>query len=73
MLALKVIKPAQNEWASPIIFAPKKDRSLLFYIDYRMLNAITVCDSYPIPQMDEYIYSLGEATVFTTVDANSGY
>ena len=30
-------------------------------------------DSYPLPRMDECIDSLGDATVFTTLDCNSGY
>ena len=34
---------------------------------------MTVKDSYPIPRMDEKIDSLGDAMVFTTLDAYSGY
>ena len=73
MKAAGVIEPASTEWASPIVFVPKKDGELRFCIDYRKLNAMTVRDSYPIPRMDECIDSLGDATLFTTLDANSGY
>ena len=68
-----VIEPAQSEWAAPVLFAPKKDGRLRFCIDYRKLNEMTVKDSYPLPRMDECIDSLGEAKVFTTLDAYSGY
>ena len=34
---------------------------------------MTVKDSYPLPRMDECIDSLGEAKVFSTLDAYSGY
>ena len=34
---------------------------------------MTVKDSYPIPRMDEAIDSLGDAKIFTTLDAYSGY
>jgi hypothetical protein len=34
---------------------------------------ITVPDTYLLPRMDECIDSLGDATVFTTLDCNSGY
>jgi hypothetical protein len=44
-----------------------------FCIDYRMLNTVTVRDSYPLPRMDECIDSLGDASVFSTLDCNSGY
>lgn len=73
MLTDKVIEAAQSEWASPVVLVPKKDGSLRFCVDYRRLNAVTIRDSYPIPRMDECIDSLGDATVFTTLDCNSGY
>ena len=73
MLAAGVIEPSMAEWASPVVLVPKPDGSKRFCIDYRRLNALTIRDSYPIPRMDECIDSLGEATVFTTLDANSGY
>jgi hypothetical protein len=73
MLAKKIIEPATCEWASPIVLVPKPDGALRFCIDYRTLNMITVPDTYPLPRMDEYIESLGDATVFTTLDCNSGY
>ena len=54
-------------------FVPKKDGKLRFCVDYRRLNTMTVKDSYPLPRMDECIDSLGDASVFTTLDAYSGY
>ena len=73
MLQEGVIEPASSEWASPVVLVPKKDGSLRFCVDYRRLNKLTRRDSYPIPRMDECIDSLGDATVFTTLDCNSGY
>ena len=72
-LEADVIEPAQSEWAAPVLFAPKKDGKLRFCIDYRKLNGMTVRDSYPLPRMDECIDSLGDAQIFTTLDAYSGY
>ena len=73
MLQARVITPSNAEWASPVILVPKPDGSLRFCVDYRKLNSITVRDSYPMPRMDECIDSLGSATVFSTLDCNSGY
>ena len=73
MLKAGVIEPAQSEWASPVVCAPKQDGSLRFCVDYRRLNSLTVRDTYPLPRMDECIDSLGEAKVFSTLDANWGY
>jgi hypothetical protein len=68
MLAQQVIEPATCEWASPIVLVPKPDGALRFCVDYRRLNMKTVPDTYPLPHMYECIDSLGDATVFTTLD-----
>ena len=44
-----------------------------FCADFRRLNLATVADTYPLPRMDDSIDSLGDARVFTTLDALWGY
>lgn len=73
MLSAGVIEPVQSEWASSVVFAPKKDGTLRLCIDNCILNSLTVRKSYPIPRMDECFDFLGEAATFSTVDCNSGY
>ena len=72
-LIADVIEPTVSEWAAPVLFVPKKDGKLRFCIDYRKLNEVTVKDSYPIPLVDDCLDSLGEAIIFTGLDAYSGY
>lgn len=48
MLAEKGIKLATTEWAAPIVFAPEKSGSVRFCVDYRTLNAVAICNSYPL-------------------------
>lgn len=57
----------------PSRFGPKPDGSRRFCVDYRRLNVLTVKDTYPLPQMEACLVSLGDAKVFTTLDCNSGY
>jgi len=44
-----------------------------FCVDYRRLNERTVKHVYPIPRMDNCLDSIGDATVFSNLDCNSGY
>lgn len=73
MLREEVVEPVTTDWASPIVFALKKDGSLRLCIDYRKRNAVTVRDSSSLPRMDECLDSFGEETLFSTFDANSSY
>ena len=73
MLNAGVIEPASTDSASPVVLVLKMDGSLRFCVDYRRLNPKTLADSYPLPRMDDCTDSLGDATVFTTLDCNSGY
>jgi len=72
-LEADVIEPTSSEWGFPVVLVPKKDGTLRFCVDYRLLNVVTKKDSYLLPRMDECIDSLGEATIFSTLDCNAGY
>lgn len=73
VLYQKIIEPPQTERAAPIVCPPKKDGPLRFFVYYREGNALTKRDGYPIPRMDKYLEFLGEAAIFSTVDAKRGY
>lgn len=42
-------------------------------IDYRKLNAVTVADRYPIPEINEVLANLGKNKYFTVIDLKSGF
>lgn len=56
-----------------VVFAPKNDEKMRFYVDYKMLNAMTVRDTYPLPRMNECVDSLGIASIFCKTDCSPGY
>jgi len=72
-LEADVIEPTSSDWGFLVELVPKKDGTLHVCVDYRLLNVVTMKDSYPLPRMDECIDSLCEATIFSTLDCNAGY
>lgn len=66
----EVIEPSGTEWASLIVCAPKKDCTPLFFMDYVKLNLVTIRNWYLLHRMDDCIYSLCDASIFSTLDAN---
>jgi hypothetical protein len=46
-----IIRRSNSPWASPLHLVPKKDRSWRPCGNYRRLNAVTISDRYPLPNM----------------------
>ena len=68
-----IIRPSKAPWASPTVLVRKKDGTVRFCIDYRKLNAITVKDAYPTPNIEDLLRMGARAKYFSSLDAISGY
>ncbi|MCU7806226.1 MAG: RNA-directed DNA polymerase, partial [Candidatus Thiodiazotropha sp. (ex Lucinoma borealis)] len=73
MLEQGIIEKSSSSWSAPIVLVEKKDKSIRFCCDYRLLNSVTVRDVYPIPRIDETLDTLKGAQLFSTIDLQSGY
>lgn len=73
MVKQLVLEPAQVEWAALIVFEPKKNGIIRFCVDCRELKTVAKRDSYSIFRMKECNAIIGEAAIFSTLDAKSGY
>jgi hypothetical protein len=67
------IHPSSSPWGCPALFVKKKDGSLRICVDYRPLNAVTIKNKYPLPQIDVLFDQLAGAKVFSKIDLRSGY
>jgi hypothetical protein len=67
------IRPSTSPWGCPALFVKKKDESLRLCIDYRPLNAVTIKNKYPLPNIDVLFDQLVRAKVFSKIDLRSGY
>lgn len=73
LLKAGVIEPASSPFSAPIVLVSKKDGSIRLCLDFRMLNAITKRDGYPLPRIDTSLGLLRGAKVFSTMDLVGGY
>jgi len=62
-----------SEWMANIVLVRKKDGNLRYCVDYRGLNAMTQKRNYPLPCIDTCLESLGNNSLYSSLDMRSGY
>jgi hypothetical protein len=68
-----IVRRSDSPWASPLHMVRKADGSWRPCGDYRRLNAATVPDTYPIPNMMDFVARAAGCTVFSKIDLKKGY
>jgi len=71
--AAGVVRRSTSPWASPLHMVRKADGSWRPCGDYRRLNAVTEPDTYPIPNMMDFVAKASGCTIFSKVDLKKGY
>ena len=68
-----IIRPLHSSWSFPVLLVPKKDGGKRFCVDFKKLNKITKTFVWPLPHIDDILASLGNLTIFSSIDLKSGY
>ncbi len=72
-LANGFIRPFKSSAGVPVLFTPKPDGTLRFWVDYRGLNSMTIKNQYPPLLIEEILDRLSGARVFIKVDVKNAY
>ncbi|XP_046864316.1 uncharacterized protein K02A2.6-like [Xenia sp. Carnegie-2017] len=75
MCKLDVIEKVDEptDWVSSMVVVEKDNGQLRICLDPKDLNTAIKRHHYPMPTVDEVLSKLGGATIFTKLDASSGY
>jgi len=73
MVKQGIIEPSNSVWKSPVVLTRKPDNTYRFCIDFRLINRVTVRDTYPLPTVQETLLRLEGSIYFSSCDLQAGY
>ena len=75
MQILGVIRKAEQptEWCAEMVTVPKPNSEVRICADLTKLNESVFRQTYPLPKIDALLGEIGDSTVFSKLDANSGF
>ena len=75
MLETGVISPVDQptDWCAPMVVTPKSNGKVRVCVDLSKLNEFVKRENHPLPAVDTTLERLAGSTVFTKLDANSGF
>ena len=62
-----------TKWCTGMVVVPKTDGAICICVDLTKLNSSVQRERHPIPSVDHILAQLGEAAIFSKLDANSGF
>ena len=67
----KVEQP--TEWCAGMVTVPKPNGKVRICVDLTKLNESVCRETYPLPKIDSLLGEIRDSTLFTKLDANSGF
>ena len=72
-LCLDIIEECTSPWSNPLVAVPKGLNKIRVCLDARRLNAITVKDKYPMPNVNRVFARMKKLKYFGTFDLNDAF
>jgi len=74
MLRQGIIEPSDSNYASPMVVINKKGSDAIrICVDYTRLNAISINDPMPQPDIEDILSKLKDSKIFSNFDATKGF
>ena len=73
MLSSGVVEHSVSPYASEVVLVKKKTGDWRICIDFRMINAKTIVDKFPLPRVQDLLRAVRDATHFVSLDLRAGY
>lgn len=68
-----IVTDTRPPYASPVLLVKKKNGEQRLVVDFRRLNAQTVKEHYPLPNIDDQLENLAGSKIFAVLDLAHGY
>ena len=68
-----IIRPSKSPYASQVVIVRKKTGEIRLCVNFHKLNAISICDSFPLPRVEEALQAVQAAIWFSSFDLMQGY
>ena len=68
-----IIHPSKSLYASQVVIVCKKTGEICLCVDFHKLNAVSICDSFPIPRVEEALQVVQAAIWFSSFNLAQGY
>ena len=68
-----IIRPSKSPYTSQVVIVRKKTGKIRLCEDFRKLNAISICDSFPLPHVEEALQAIQATVWFSSFDLAQGY
>ena len=61
------------KWVSPVVCVPKKNGDVRLCVEMGKANSTIIRNDYPIPTLDEVLYEVDGANIFSKLDLAQRY